>query len=76
MVIMEFDFQSLKDKIVNSPSSPSLSQKKNVGVILGDPVTSIFESFLERVCVFLSRISGDPTVGGLRGKKESCSTWK
>ena len=33
MVIMEFDFKSLEDKIVNSPSSPSLSQKKNVGVI-------------------------------------------
>ena len=30
MVIMEFDFKSLKDKIVNSPSSPLLSQKKNV----------------------------------------------
>ena len=33
MVIMGFDFRSLKDKIVNSSSSPSLSQKKNVGVI-------------------------------------------
>ena len=31
MVIMGFDFKSLKDKIVNSSSSPSLSQKKNVG---------------------------------------------
>ena len=31
MVIMEFNFKSLKDKIVNSPSSPSLRQKsKNV----------------------------------------------
>ena len=28
MVIMGFDFKSLKDKIVNSSSSPSLSQKK------------------------------------------------
>ena len=28
MVIMEFDFKSLKDKIVNSPSSPSLRQKR------------------------------------------------
>ena len=26
--------------------------------------------------MFLSRISGDPTVGDLRGKKESCSTRK
>ena len=34
MVIMGFDFKSLKDKIVNSSSSPSLSQKKNVGVNL------------------------------------------
>ena len=34
MVIFKFDFKSLKDKIVNSSSSPSLSQKKNVGVIL------------------------------------------
>ena len=33
MVIMGFDFKSLKDKIVNSSSSPSLSQKKNVGAI-------------------------------------------
>ena len=31
MVIMEFDFKSLKDKIENSPSSPSLSQKKKRG---------------------------------------------
>ena len=35
MVIMGFDFKSVKDKIVNSSSSPSLSQKKNVGAILG-----------------------------------------
>ena len=31
MGIIEFDFKSLKDKIENSPSSPTLSQKKNVG---------------------------------------------
>ena len=49
MVIMEFDFKSLKDKIKNSPSSPSLSQKKKRGGhFFGDAVTSIFESFLER----------------------------
>ena len=47
MVIMEFDFKSLKDKIENSPSSPSLSQKKTWGSF-GDAVASIFESFLER----------------------------
>ena len=48
MVIMEFDFKSLKDKIENSPSSPSLSQKKKRGGHFGDAVASIFESFLER----------------------------
>ena len=31
MIIMEVDFKSLKDKIENSPSSPSLSQKKKRG---------------------------------------------
>ena len=28
MVILEFDFKSLNDKIVNSASSPSLSPKR------------------------------------------------
>ena len=28
MVILEFDFKSLNDKIVNSASSPSLNQRK------------------------------------------------
>ena len=28
MVILEFDFKSLNDKIVNSASSPSLSKKE------------------------------------------------
>ena len=28
MVILEFDFKSLNDKIVNSASSPSLSQEE------------------------------------------------
>ena len=28
MGIIEFDFKSLKDKIENSPSSPTLSQRK------------------------------------------------
>ena len=31
MGIIEFDSKSLKDKIENSPSSPTLSQKKNGG---------------------------------------------
>ena len=30
--------------------------------------------FLERDRALLSRISGDPTIGSLRDKKESCST--
>ena len=74
MVIMGFDFKSLKDKIVNSYSYLPLSEKKNVGIIFGDPVASIFERFLERERVLLSRISGDPTVGGLRAEKEKRST--
>ena len=36
-------------------------------------MTSIDER-VERERVLLSRIAGDPTVGGLRGKKEECST--
>ena len=31
MVILEFDFKSLNDKIVNSASSPSLSKRKKCG---------------------------------------------
>ena len=31
MVILEFDFKSLNDKIVNSASSPSLSKSKKRG---------------------------------------------
>ena len=38
-----------------------------------DAVSFGFESFL-RERVLLSRITEDPTVGGLRGKKEKCST--
>ena len=30
MVILEFDFKSLNDKIVNSASSPSLKESQNV----------------------------------------------
>ena len=48
MVIMEFDFKSLKDKIENSTSSPSLSQTKNVGRDILRCSGSIVESFLER----------------------------
>ena len=34
MVIMGFDFKSLKDEIMNSSPSPSLGQKKNVGGVI------------------------------------------
>ena len=39
-------------------------------------ISSSFKSdfFSERESSFLSRIVGDPTVGGLQDKKESCST--
>ena len=46
MVIIEFDFKSLKNKIVNSPSSPSLSQKKNVGGHFLRSSGFIFETIL------------------------------
>ena len=45
MVIFKFDFKSLNDKIVNSASSPSLSQPKNVGMRFLDPVASILRAF-------------------------------
>ena len=32
MVIMRFDFKSLKDKIANSSLSPSKAKAKNVGI--------------------------------------------
>ena len=35
MVIMGFDFKSLKEKIANSSSSPSKTQRKNVRFIFG-----------------------------------------
>ena len=44
MVIMGFDFKSLKDKITNSSPSPSLSQTKTWGENWGSS-SSIFESF-------------------------------
>ena len=74
MVIMGFDFKSLNDKIANSSPSPSLSQTKNVGVRIGDPIAPFLRAFRERERALLSRIPGDPTVGRLRDKKEKCST--
>ena len=70
MVIMGFDFKSLKDEIMNSSSSPSLSQKKKRGEGILDPVACFFlrEPFWREK--LLSRNTQDPTVGGLRGEKE------
>ena len=45
MVIFKFDFKSLNDKIVNSASSPSLSQPKKRGNQILDPVPSILRAF-------------------------------
>ena len=44
--------------------------RKNRG---GLPVAETFR-FLREKLRLLSRIVGDPTVGGLRDKKENCST--
>ena len=48
MVILEFDFKSLNDKIVNSASSPSLSKRKKRGKEIWRFSSFLFESFLER----------------------------
>ena len=47
MVILEFDFKSLNDKIVNSASSPSKEQKENVRCRFSDS-SHFFERILER----------------------------
>ena len=47
MVILEFDFKSLNDKIVNSASSPSKEQKGNVRCRFLDS-SHFFERILER----------------------------
>ena len=44
---------------------------------LGEETSSRrLREFLEREHLALSRNARDPTVGGLRGKKENCSTWR
>ena len=73
MVILEFDFKSLNDKIVNSASSPSKEQKENVRCRFSDS-SHFFERILERERALLSRNTQDSTVGGLRGEKEKSST--
>ena len=47
MVILEFDFKSLDDEIVNSCLPQMLKESKNVRNKRGDAVAS-FGSFLER----------------------------
>ena len=50
--------------------------KAGVGPMKGGGCHSgVFEFFLERERL-LSRIPANPTVGSLRDKKESCSTWR
>ena len=53
MGIIEFDFKSLKDKIENSPSSPTLSQKKKTWETIWRSSSLHFERFLEREGVSL-----------------------
>ena len=45
MVILEFDFKSLNDKIVNSASSPSLSQEEKRGKHFWRSSSFLFERF-------------------------------
>ena len=54
-------------------SSPIKAKPKTWGAE-GDFPVAIFESFLERERALLSRNTGDPTVGGLRGEKKKGST--
>ena len=53
MVILKFDFKSLNDKIVNSASSPSLSQEEKREEQKRRSSSLSFESFLERECASL-----------------------
>ena len=71
-VIFRKVFKSLKDKTLNSSSSPTLSQKKREMGSLRCR-SFFFKFFLEREPL-LSSNTGDPTVGSLWDKKESCST--
>ena len=48
MVILEIDFKSLNDKIVNIASSPSLSQPKTWESDFLDPVAFFLRGFRER----------------------------
>ena len=72
-VILEI-LNELKDKI----ATVIFSNKKRRGAVAGQKQRGssrlrVFEFFLEREHL-LSKFSGDPTVGILRSKKESCST--
>ena len=63
MVIMRFDFKSLKDKISNSTSSPSLSQRENVRGIEGSSSLHFWRAFRERVCFSLENREIRPLAG-------------
>ena len=73
MVILEFDFKSLNDKIVNSASSPSLSQEEKREKQNGRSSSFRLRGFL-RERTLLSRFVRDPTVSSFRYKRENCST--
>ena len=47
IVILEYDFKSLEDEIVNSASSPSFNQRQNVGGHFGGIQWLVFERVLE-----------------------------
>ena len=72
MVILEV-VKSLNDKSATVVFFFKLKRKQKRGRKRGKPLDISFERFLEREKL-LSRFVRDPTVGGLRGKKENCST--
>ena len=74
-VIMEIDLNEENDKIMNSCPLPlSKGKRKCGGEGRRGEMLEVLDLFF-RVSVFLlSKFLRDPTVGSLRGKKESCST--
>ena len=73
MVILEFDFKSLNEEIVNSCLPQMLKESKKCDLQRGDPVADL-EKFWREKEQLLSRNADDPTVGGFRGEKEKRST--
>ena len=74
MVILEIDFKSLNDEIVNS-CLPQMLKESKKRELQTRRSSSRFREVLEREREqLLSRNADDPTVGGLRGEKEKRST--